>query len=273
MSVKPCDNCTMIMINYADLWLLHSHVVSLLDSARLKLRELKVYSILIGACTSCSVLRSDLKAVAVEINDFKHKLDHSSRYIVLSPPCVVGGSLKGILFHATKENTKLKQEVAYLTACLERTVVSEKMIGDDLSHVEESATKFTYKLGVGFERCGNKVEKRAPKFVPTSNYHKEEETIKSTKLHYPSSPKSSFNPKRSEAHGMYSIVFSHVELLYYSTVLYIPWANNGPLIEKRNSWCQTIDHQLLRVQYKTKIGLVPIDGPQAANTKIGTGAK
>jgi hypothetical protein len=24
MSAKPCDNCTMIMINYADLWLLHS---------------------------------------------------------------------------------------------------------------------------------------------------------------------------------------------------------------------------------------------------------
>jgi hypothetical protein len=23
-SAKPCDNCTMIMVNYADLWLLHS---------------------------------------------------------------------------------------------------------------------------------------------------------------------------------------------------------------------------------------------------------
>jgi hypothetical protein len=33
-------------------------------------------------------------------------------------------------------------------------------------------------------------------FVPTSNYHKEEETIKSTKIHYPSSPKPSFKPKR-----------------------------------------------------------------------------
>jgi hypothetical protein len=38
--------------------------------------------------------------------------------------------------------------------------------------------------------------KSAPKFVPSSNYHKEEETIKSTKTHYPSSPKPSFNPKR-----------------------------------------------------------------------------
>jgi hypothetical protein len=27
------------------------------------------------------------------------------------------------------------------------------MVEDDLSRVEESATKSTYKLGVGFERC------------------------------------------------------------------------------------------------------------------------
>jgi hypothetical protein len=70
------------------------------------------------------------------------------------------------------------------------------MIEDDLSRVEESATKSTYKLGIGFKRCEDKGEKRTPKFVPTSNYHKEEETIKSTKTHYPSSPKPSFNPKR-----------------------------------------------------------------------------
>jgi hypothetical protein len=65
-----------------------------------------------------------------------------------------------------------------------------------LSWVEESATKFTYKLGVGFERRDDKGEKRALKFVPTSNYHKEEEIIKSTKTHYPCSPKPSFNLKR-----------------------------------------------------------------------------
>jgi hypothetical protein len=39
-------------------------------------------------------------------------------------------------------------------------------------------------------------EKSAPKFIPSSNYHKEEEIIKSTKSHYPSNPKSYFNPKR-----------------------------------------------------------------------------
>jgi hypothetical protein len=83
-----------------------------------------------------------------------------------------------------------------LTSHLERTVVSEKMIEDDLSRVEESTTKYTYKLSVDFERCEDKGEKRAPKFVPTSNYHKEEETINFIKTHYPFSPKPSFNPKR-----------------------------------------------------------------------------
>jgi hypothetical protein len=75
-------------------------------------------------------------------------------------------------------------------------VVSEKMIEDDLSRVEDSATKSTYKLGVDFERYEDKGEKSALKFVSTSNYHKEEETIKSVKTHYPSNTKSSFNPKR-----------------------------------------------------------------------------
>jgi hypothetical protein len=49
MSAKPCDRCTMIMVNYADLWLIDSHVVGLLDSARLEFRELKAHSTLLGA--------------------------------------------------------------------------------------------------------------------------------------------------------------------------------------------------------------------------------
>jgi hypothetical protein len=98
MSAKPCDRCTMIMVNYADLWLIHSHVAGLLDSARLKLRELKARSTLFGACTSCPVLRSDLEAATVEIKDLKHKINHSSRYTVLSPPCEVCVSLKGTCY-------------------------------------------------------------------------------------------------------------------------------------------------------------------------------
>jgi Fe-S cluster biogenesis protein NfuA len=85
----------MIMVNYTDLWLVHSHVASLFDGAKLELRELKAHSMLLGACTSCPVLRSDLEASVIEIKDLKHKLDHSSRYTILSPSCVVCGSLKG----------------------------------------------------------------------------------------------------------------------------------------------------------------------------------
>jgi hypothetical protein len=70
------------------------------------------------------------------------------------------------------------------------------MIKEDLRRIEESATKSTYRLSVGFERCEDKGEKSAPKFVSSSSYHKEEEALKSTKVHYPCNPKTSFNPKR-----------------------------------------------------------------------------
>jgi hypothetical protein len=142
------------------------------------------------------LLRSDLEAAAIEVKDLKHKFDLSSHYTILSPPCEACVSLKGKLLHATKENTELQQEVAYLTARLEKTVLSEKMIKEDLSRVEESATKSTYRLGVWFERCEDKGEKSAPKFIPSSTYCKEEEALKPTKVHYPSNPKPSFNPKR-----------------------------------------------------------------------------
>jgi hypothetical protein len=136
MSAKPCENGTMIMVNYADLWLLHSRVARLLDGAKLELRELKAHSLLLGACTSYPLLRSDLEAATVEIKDLKHKLDHASRYTVLTPPCIVYGSFKGKHFHATKENTELKQEVTYLTARLKKNVLSMKMVEDDLSQIE-----------------------------------------------------------------------------------------------------------------------------------------
>jgi hypothetical protein len=140
----------MIMVNYVDLWLVYSHVARLLDGAKLELREFKAHSRLFGACTSCPMLRYDLEASAIEIKDLNHRLDHASCYSVLSPPCELCGSLKGKLFHATKENIDLQQEVAYLIAHLEKTILSEKMVEEDLSRVEESATKSTYKLGVGF---------------------------------------------------------------------------------------------------------------------------
>jgi hypothetical protein len=76
-----------------------------------------------------------------------------------------------------------------LTTRLEKTILSEKMIEEDLSRVEESASKSTHRLDVEFERCEKKGEKTAPKFVPSSSYHKEEEALKPTKAHYPSNPK------------------------------------------------------------------------------------
>jgi hypothetical protein len=63
--------------------------------------------------------------------------------LFLSRPCEACVSLKGKLLHAAKENIELQQEVAYLAACLEKTALSEKMIEEDLSWVEESATKST----------------------------------------------------------------------------------------------------------------------------------
>jgi hypothetical protein len=98
MSAKPCDNYKMIMVYYADLWLVHTQVASQLKGAMLELRELKARSILLGACTSCPLLRYDMETSVIEIKDLKRQIDHSSHYSVLSPPCEMCGSLKGKLF-------------------------------------------------------------------------------------------------------------------------------------------------------------------------------
>jgi hypothetical protein len=82
MSAKPCDNYRMIMVNYDDLRLIHAKVASQFDDARLELRELKARSSLLGSCTSCPLLRSDMEACVVEIKDHKHQIAHSSRYSV-----------------------------------------------------------------------------------------------------------------------------------------------------------------------------------------------
>jgi hypothetical protein len=82
MSDNPCDNCKMITVNYADLWLVHTQVASQLKGAKLEPRELNAHSLLLGACTSYPLLRSNLEASTIEIKDMKQKLDHSSRYSV-----------------------------------------------------------------------------------------------------------------------------------------------------------------------------------------------
>jgi hypothetical protein len=67
MSAKPCENCNMVMVNYADLWIVHTQVASQLKGVKLELKELKARSMLLGACTSCSMLKSDLEACSIEI--------------------------------------------------------------------------------------------------------------------------------------------------------------------------------------------------------------
>jgi hypothetical protein len=90
MSDKPCKNCNMIMVNYADLWIVHTQVASQLKCAKLELKELKAHPLLLGACTSCPILKSDLEVCSIEIKEFKHKISHSAHYVfsLLRVKCV-----------------------------------------------------------------------------------------------------------------------------------------------------------------------------------------
>jgi hypothetical protein len=106
-------------------------------------------------------------------------------------------SLKGKLVHATNENTMLVQDVTYLTSRLERTKLSEKMIEEDVSRVDECVTHSIHKLGLGYERCENMGEV-STKFVSSSTYKDEEQTLKAKQISYPPNPKPSFNPKRAQ---------------------------------------------------------------------------
>jgi hypothetical protein len=38
MSAQPCENCNIIMVNYDDLWIVHTHVASQLKGAMLELK-------------------------------------------------------------------------------------------------------------------------------------------------------------------------------------------------------------------------------------------
>jgi hypothetical protein len=74
MSAKPCENCNMIMVNYADLWIVHSQVASQRKGAKLELKELKARSLLLGACTSCLMLKSDLELVLLRLKNLSKDL-------------------------------------------------------------------------------------------------------------------------------------------------------------------------------------------------------
>jgi hypothetical protein len=108
MSAKPCENCNMIMVNYADLWIVHTQFASQLKGVKLELKELRARSLLLGACLECPKLKLELDARSLKVKELETKLLEKPHISVTSPPYEVCGTLKDKLFHATKENIELK---------------------------------------------------------------------------------------------------------------------------------------------------------------------
>jgi hypothetical protein len=108
MSAQPCENCNIIMVNYANLWILHTQVASQLKGAKLELKELKAHSLLLGACLECPKVKLELGAHSLKVKELETKLLEKPRVSFTSPHSEVYGTLKGKFFHATKENTELK---------------------------------------------------------------------------------------------------------------------------------------------------------------------
>jgi hypothetical protein len=120
---------------------MYAQVASQLESTICELDELKARPSLLGACLECPKLKFELNACSFNVNKFETELLEKSHVLVTSSRCEVCVSLKGKLVHATNENTMLMQDVAYLTLWLERTKLSEKMIEEDLSQVDECVTR------------------------------------------------------------------------------------------------------------------------------------
>jgi hypothetical protein len=147
------------------------------------------------ACLECPKIKLELDVCSLNIKKLETKLLEKSHVSVTLSPCELCVSLKGKLVHATNENTMLMQDIAYLTSRLERTKLSEKMIEEDLSQVDECVTCSIHMLDLGYKRREDKGE-ISKKFVPSSTYNDEEGTLKAKQITYPPNPKPSFNPKR-----------------------------------------------------------------------------
>jgi hypothetical protein len=63
----------------------HTQVVSQLKGAKLELKELKVLSVLLGACLECPKLKLELGARSLKIKELETKLLEKSRVSVTSP--------------------------------------------------------------------------------------------------------------------------------------------------------------------------------------------
>jgi hypothetical protein len=175
----------------------HAQVASQLKSTIYEVDELKARPSLLCACLECPKIKLELDASSFNIIKFETKLLEKSHVSVTLSPCEVCVSLKGKLVHAINENTMLMQDVAYLTSQLERTKLSDKMIDEDLSRVDECVTRSIHKLDLGYERCEDKSE-ISTKFMLRSTYKDEEETLKAKQILYPPNPEPSFNPKRAQ---------------------------------------------------------------------------
>jgi hypothetical protein len=149
------------------------------------------------ACLECLKLKLELDACSLNVKKLETKLLKKSPVSVTSSPCEVCMSPKGKLVHTTNENTMLMQDIAYLTSRLERTKLSEKMIEEDLSWVDECVTRAIHKLGLSYERCEDKGE-ISIQFVPSSTYKDMEEILKAKQIPQPPNPKLSFNLKRAK---------------------------------------------------------------------------
>jgi hypothetical protein len=106
--------------------------------------------------------------------------------------------------------------------------LSEKLIEEDLSRIDECVTHSIHKLGLSFERCELKGEIYT-KFVSISTYKDEEETLKAKPIPYHPNSNPSFNPKKvqrqtidssmSNFDGVYTCMFcgrvSHLDKFYF----------------------------------------------------------
>jgi hypothetical protein len=174
---------------------MYPQVASQLESTICELDELKARPSLLSACLEYSKLKLELGIRSLNVKKLETELLEKSYILVTSSPCEICVSLKDKFVHDINENTMLAQDVAYLTSRLERTKLSEKLIEEDLSRVDECVTRSIHKLGLGYERCEPKGE-ISTKFVLSSTYKDEQETLKAKPIPYPPNPKPSFNPKK-----------------------------------------------------------------------------
>jgi hypothetical protein len=67
--------------------------------------------LLLGACLECPKLKLELDTHYLKVKELETKLLEKPCVSDTSPHCEVCGTLKGKLFHATKQNTELKQAI------------------------------------------------------------------------------------------------------------------------------------------------------------------